>query len=309
MSHLRISPRHLGQMKLGNFCPRCFWYQLQMNFKMPFDRPMPGIMYNLDHFEKAIVGAHFQSKGHAPKWLDPLGCKAPVEYPAKMTEEFPDLDITLVGMPDAVFSNDKGNLVLIDYKTAGFKGSEDPFMPTYETQLLGYAHLLESNEVGKVDSAALVYFQNEAKANQDDPLKLLTADGFTLPFEVKIHMVDLDMLALDPLLEQIREYADLPNPPEGLIKCKDCSRLQLLLDADEKLRDFQDALRRKNQFYRQVYHPRVEAERLRARKAGTGIDDDSPFVDLFFQDSVPAAWDIYSFPSLDDPTLKADVSG
>jgi hypothetical protein len=60
-----------------------------------------------------------------------------------MTQEFPDLDITMVGMPDAVFSDAKGNLVLIDYKTAGFKGLEDPFMPTYETQLLGYAQPLQ----------------------------------------------------------------------------------------------------------------------------------------------------------------------
>jgi hypothetical protein len=37
---------------------------------------MPGIMYNLDNFEKAIVEAHFQSKGRAPNWLDPLGWDA-----------------------------------------------------------------------------------------------------------------------------------------------------------------------------------------------------------------------------------------
>ncbi len=137
MSHLRVSPRHLGQMQLDTFCPRCFWYLVQMDFKLPFDRPMPGIMYNLDAFEKAIVDAHFGSKDRAPKWLEPLGCKAPVEFPAKMTQEFPDLDITLVGMPDAVFSKSNGNLVLVDYKTAGYKGDDDPFMPTYETQLLG----------------------------------------------------------------------------------------------------------------------------------------------------------------------------
>jgi hypothetical protein len=289
-------------MKLDKFCPRCFWYQLQMNFKMPFDRPMPGIMYNLDNFEKAIVEAHFQSKGCAPHWLDALGCKAPVEFPAKMTQDFPDLDLTMVGMPDAVFSNGRGNLVLVDYKTAGFRGAEDPFMPTYETQLLGYAHLLESNGIGKVDRAALVYFQNQAKINQEDPLKLLNVEGFTMPFEVKIHMVELDMSALEPLLEQIREYADLSNPPEGLIKCKDCSRLQSLLDGDEKLRNAQDALRLRDQFYRRAYYPRVEAERKRALHAGEGIDDDDSLsIDLSFRDSVPAAWDIFAFPSLDDP--------
>ncbi len=114
-----------------------------------------------------------------------------------------------------------------------------------------------------------------------------------MPFEVKIHMVDLDMSALEPLLDQIRAYADLPHPPEGLIKCKDCGRLQLLLDSDEKLRNLQDSMRQRDQFYRHVFHPRLMAARKRALRAADGIDsDDIPAVAADFTDSVPAAWDI-----------------
>ena len=104
---------------------------------------MPGILFNMDRFEKILVPAHFAAKHSAPKWLTSLGCTGPVSFPRKMTEELPELGLTLVGMPDEVFSKKDGTLCLVDYKTAKFKGADDPFMPIYETQLWGYARLLE----------------------------------------------------------------------------------------------------------------------------------------------------------------------
>jgi hypothetical protein len=266
-----------------------------MNFRLPFDRPMPGILYNLDIFEKALVEAHFQSKEQAPKWLESLGCEAPVEFPRKMTEEFPDLDLTLVGMPDAVFSNCDGNLVLVDYKTARYKGDEDPFMPTYETQLLGYAHLLKSNGVGTVESAALVYFQNQAKEHGESSLKLLSAEGFKMPFEVKIHMVELDMSDLMPLLKQIREYADKRHPPAGLDKCKDCARLQALFDMEElRLNAAKNVRSIDENYYRKIMKPMLMEDTARARAAWSDMDDDleSDRIAGALQDSVPASWDL-----------------
>src|SRR4051812_47267371 len=101
MSHLRVSPRHLGQMQLNTFCPRCYWYQVQMSFRMPFDSPMPGIMFHLDTFEKKLVDAYFENFDKAPKWLKQLDCDSVVDFPTKMTQEFPKYNVTLVGMPDA----------------------------------------------------------------------------------------------------------------------------------------------------------------------------------------------------------------
>jgi len=107
---IRVSPRHLGQMRRSDFCPRCFWYSVALGFRHPFDMPMAGIMYNLDIFEKALVEAHFVAKGTGPKWLSSLGCSKPVSFPRKMTQEFPSLGLTLVGMPDAVFAKKDGSL-------------------------------------------------------------------------------------------------------------------------------------------------------------------------------------------------------
>jgi hypothetical protein len=291
MIHRRVSPRHLGQMQSDGFCPRCFWYLVRMNFRMPFDRPMPGIMYHLDIFEKGLVDAYYAIHQKLPKWLDSLGCATTVEFPRKMTQEFPDLNITMVGMLDAVFARPNGKLVAVDYKSAHYKGDDDPYLPIYKIQLLGYSHLLESNGIGSVESAALVYFQNNLNDYKEKPLELLAKDGMTVPFDVKIHKVDIDMADLKPLLIKFRDFADAANPPEGLEKCKDCGRLELLLDFEVKMRDGQDSLRRTDQLFRQVYLPRLLADRDRAKRAGKDMEEDE-FLNMSDEqyDARPAGW-------------------
>jgi hypothetical protein len=229
MEHIRVSPRVLGKMKTAKFCPRCFWFQIGLGFRLPFDMPMAGIMYNLDRFEKKLVETHFESKKAAPSWLAKLRCTATVQFPAKMTMEFPEYGLTLVGMPDAVFLKKDGSLFLVDYKTAKVKPDGDPFMPCYETQLLGYARLLEANGVGKVSEAALIYFDNCCADYYDEPLCLLTEDGMNIPFAVKIHPVSIDPNSLEPFLKEFRAYADMLLPPDGREGCKDCERLERLL--------------------------------------------------------------------------------
>ena len=126
---IRVSPRHLGQMGRPDFCPRCYCYSIGLGFRPPFDMPMPGIMHNLDRFEKLLVQAQFKAKGVAPKWLSSLGCVEPVAFPAKMTMEYPKYGLTLVGMPDEVFSDSDGGIILVDYKSAKCKGDDDPSWP------------------------------------------------------------------------------------------------------------------------------------------------------------------------------------
>ena len=233
---IRVSPRYLGQMRRADFCPRCFWYSVQLGFRHPWDMPMAGIMYNLDLFEKRLIDVHFQTNGYAPKWLKSLGCTEPVSFPAKMTQEYPELGLTLVGMPDAVFAKEGGTLCLVDYKTAKCKGADDPFMPGYEAQLWGYAQLLEHNGIGTVSSAALVYFENILADYREKPLDLLTNDGLRVPFKVKIHPVEIDLVELDGLLKTFREYVDMSEPPEGGEKCKTCQRLERLFAVEEHIR-------------------------------------------------------------------------
>ena len=232
--NIRVSPRHLGQMRRADFCLNAFRIGIGLGFRYPFEFPMPGLMFNMDNFEKRFVDAYFDEKGTLPKWLKELGCTEPVEFPAKLTENVDDLDLTLVGMPDAVFRKKNGDLVVVDYKTAKCKGADDPFMPVYEAQLWGYARLLESNDLGKVAGASLVYFANTLADHKDAPLELLSGDSFTVPFTVKLHPVKLDLKALDGLLKMFRKYADMTGP---LVECdcKTCERLQRLFEIQKKL--------------------------------------------------------------------------
>jgi hypothetical protein len=292
---IRVSPRHLGQMRRPDFCARCFWYSVALGFRHPFDMPMPGIMFNLDRFEKLLVEAQFKATGVGPKWLASLRCTGPVNFPAKMTEDLPSLGLTLVGMPDAVFSKKDGSLCLVDYKSAKFKGSDDPFMPIYETQLWGYARLLEASGVGKVTSAALVYFSNTLKDYEEKPLDLLTDEGISVPFEVKIHEVKLDIKAIDPLLKQFRRFADTEAPPEGVSGCKTCKRLDFLFDVEFVRRGtaktVKDLVNRDSASMYRIISMRNREQRLSRSRESIGWESDladsmSPDIDYR-----PAAWD------------------
>jgi hypothetical protein len=222
-------------MRRSDFCKTSFLFGIGMGFRYPFDFPMPGLMFNMDSFEKRIVDAHFDAKGFLPRWLKTLGCTGPVEFPRKLTEDIDDLGLTLVGMPDAVFSKKNGDLVVVDYKTARYKGDDDPFMPVYEAQLWGYARLLESNGIGDVSGAALVYFENGLANYKDSSLDLLSNDGINVPFTVKLHAVDIDLKALDGLLKKFRMYMDSTGPLT-FCDCKTCERLQRLFAIEKKFR-------------------------------------------------------------------------
>jgi len=191
---------------------------------------MPAIMFNMDKFEKLLVEDHFAAKGTAPDWLKELELAKPVDFPAKMTEDIPEYGLTLVGMPDAVFEMEDGNICVVDYKTAGYKGDDDPFMGSYQAQLWGYARLLQHHDIGRVRKAALVYFENDLADFEDDSDDLFTKDGLFVPFSVKIHEVDIDLRALDKLMKDFRAYADMAAPPRSREACKTCPRLKHLLD-------------------------------------------------------------------------------
>jgi hypothetical protein len=212
-----------------------------------------------------------------------------------MTEELPELGLTLVGMPDEVFSKKDGTLCLVDYKTAKFKGADDPFMPIYETQLWGYARLLEHEGVGTVSSAALVYFANTLHEYSENSLDLLTTEGIKVPFEVKIHEVKLDLEALNPLLKDFRKYADMPTPPEAVEGCKTCKRLNCLFDVDRMWRNCEktaDSLQNRDSALLD-FHMRSWWSGLRESRARESHGWEDTLADSISEntDFVPAAWD------------------
>jgi hypothetical protein len=279
-----------------DFCERCFCFSIGLGFRPPFDMPMPGIMHNLDRFEKLLVQAQFKAKSIAPKWLSSLGCVEPVAFPAKMTMEFPKYGLTLVGMPDEVFCDADGSLILVDYKSAKCKGDDDPFMSCYRTQLLGYTILLEHHRIGTVKKAALIYFENLLADYKEKPLDLLTNDGMRVPFAVKIHEVEIHRKALEPMLKAFRAYADAATLPEGREGCKICERLHVLFDVERSFHSSEkiiDGLH--NQDASTIYaHLEVaDAKRREARaRESRGWEDDHTDALSEDIDCVPSVCDL-----------------
>lgn len=291
-SSLRVSPRYLGRMLLDSFCPRCLFYQIMLRFHAPFEMPMPGLMYHLDIFEKRFVDAYLAANGELPPGMQKLRCTEAVSVPRKLTAEFPEFDLTLVGMLDAVFRRRDDTLVVVDYKTAICRGEDDPFLPAYKVQLLGYAELLEQAEIGQVTAAALVYFENQSKDYREKPLDLATDTGFSLPFTITAVPVELDRKALKPLMKRFREIADLHLPPKGREGCKDCARLQYLLDDESNRRSVEDRQRNRDGLAR-VTSRRLQAERELALRGWSGSEEPllvSP--DLSLADSTPGPTDL-----------------
>jgi hypothetical protein len=55
-------------------------------------------------------------------------------------------------------------------------------------------------------------------------------DGFAMGFAIRVVPVKLDLNTIPPLLGRVREILDLPKPPYGRTGCKDCLKIDGLLN-------------------------------------------------------------------------------
>ena len=62
-----------------------------------------------------------------------------------------------------------------------------------------------------------------------------THDGFTMPFSVSIHPVEVDLGLLEPLYRRARVIYDLPEVPHGRAGCDDCKKLDNIMGLARKL--------------------------------------------------------------------------
>jgi hypothetical protein len=159
----RISGSNLGVLASNEACRRCFWLMLLIGSKFPYRFGFPGVMFSLDKLEKNIVEAAIEHNGAAPDWMGDLASAEPVFSNKPLLCEH-ESGMTVTGIPDAVFLMPDNSLGLIDYKTARFRGPDDPLLIKYVVQLGVYTYLLEKTHEKKVSKAGLLYFQAEAGA-------------------------------------------------------------------------------------------------------------------------------------------------
>ena len=228
---LRISAKHLGQIALADFCPRCFWIRLRCGDKLPF-QIFPGIFSSFDSFQKKVTTLHHQKYATAPKWLDGFGeLGEPLPIPHHSVFQILDTatNILLTGVPDEMFRRKDGTLVILDNKTARFTANQDSLLPLYEIQLNAYGWIAERLGMGTVGKLGLVYYEPQTNLTTENFDEVLADDGFAMRFQAKVLPLDLRLDRIPPLLHQVRSIFDLAKAPTGRDGCRDCKLLDGLL--------------------------------------------------------------------------------
>jgi len=231
MEKLHISVTNLAAFKSAKFCGRCVWYLLRMANRVPFRKPFPGVMTDLDRLEKAIVRASL-ADGEAPDWLGPFADAGEPFEVGLISHLDAETGVELAGIPDAVAPlGDESYLVLED-KTARYKGEGDLWLPVYAAQDNGYAFLLARQDPEyQVTRGGILYFRVEPDLDDDALLESLTDCGFRAPICATAVEVEIDPdEIIPPLLKQAREILDLEAPPKGRSGCEDCELLASLID-------------------------------------------------------------------------------
>ena len=228
---IRISAKHLGQLALADFCPRCFWTRLRCSDKLPF-QIFPGIFASFDSFQKKVTALHHQKYGTAPKWLDgfgELGEPLPIPHHSVFQTLHIATNILVTGVPDELFRRKDGSLVILDNKTARFTKNQDVLLPLYVIQLNGYAWISERLGMGAVSGLGLVYYEPMTELTTETIDTVLADDGFSMRFQAKVLPLNLQLDHIPPLLQKVRAIFDLATAPIGRDGCKDCRLLDGLL--------------------------------------------------------------------------------
>lgn len=225
MDVLRISAKDLGALKLDGFCPRCFWIERHM--KLPYQSPFPGIFSSIDSYTKKMVRLHLERTGKLPAWLTGIGrISGTVDKPDAFFAE--RNGVRLTGSPDEMFRTTKGELIIVDYKTARYTGNQDALMPMYEVQLNGYAYIAEKTGLGSSSGLHLVYFEPPDEGFEELERKYVDSEGFGMPFKPTLHRIAKDTKGIEALMDKARLIYGSAKPPNGVEGCEDCRRLDEL---------------------------------------------------------------------------------
>jgi hypothetical protein len=232
----RISAKSLGALALPGFCPRCFWLQMHLEGRLPF-QIFPGIFNTIDSYGKKLVHGWFDRHERPPEWLRPLGQIRGYRQPPHHSKFFAkddDSGMMLWGSPDAIFEMSDGSFTIGDYKTAKFTAKQDELFPMYEVQLNAYAYIGERCGLKPVSKLALIYTEPVTDDASIESDANLNQDGFLMGFGVNILDVSIDPVLVPRLLRQARSILDLESVPAGREGCTDCQALARLIALTEK---------------------------------------------------------------------------
>ena len=225
---IRISGKNLGELKLPNFCPRCFWIKLRC--KLPF-QIFPGIFSSIDSYSKKITNLHYERHSKAPCWLEGFGeLGKPIKVPhfSKFCIHDSETNILVTGAPDEMFHRMDNSYFIVDYKTAKFTDTQDELLPMYEVQLNSYAYIAEKVGFNPVSGLGLIYYEPVTDISSNEIHNLTHNNGFKMHFEGKLLTIELSTKSINPLLFKVREIYEQSIPAKK-DSCKDCDSLEKIV--------------------------------------------------------------------------------
>lgn len=217
----------LSRSKIGLFmeCPRCFYIDNKLGTARP-----PGFPFNLNSAVDALLKKEFdihRSEKTSHPLMETYGVKAiPFQHP-KMDiwrENFKGIDykhpstgFTVSGAVDDVWVDEKGELIIVDYKSTSkdekIEALDKDWHDGYKKQMETYQWLFRRNGFPVSDTGYFVY----ANAGKDKK----AFDG-VLEFEVTLIAYTGNDSWVEPTLLSIKECLDsekLPSVGDGCDYC------------------------------------------------------------------------------------------
>jgi hypothetical protein len=297
---LEITPKRLGMICTDSFCPRCFWYMLKLHFRTPFGFG-GAIWKKLEQAQIAVMNHMIEKNEKLPKEFAPFqNLVSVVEY-ARSWRTFRcrhKSGVTLYGKPDSIYGVDDGTIAVLDQKTAHPKDGEDPYLPGYVCQVVGYSYIAEFGlKLGTVSAGGLMYWSAQHPDVMANPSAFYKNGRLSVSFMPHPHAIDIDYSILDAPLKEALSLWDSEYPPDHIANGKDCKRLDALLKLEANAQSARDITDRRlfdlyaneprMQF--RVQQRRLEDQRLRLAAWREVTDSDEELE--FSNDGIVANWE------------------
>lgn len=224
-------PYRISRTRIENFvkCPRCFYLEEKLGIKKPKTIPLT-LNLAVDALLKKEFDIH-RAKGVAHPLMKAYGLKA-VPMKHEQIEAWqdskhrgirflhPKTNFLIYGGIDDIWVNDKGELIIVDYKATSKKGEIDfeneekhPYYRVYKNQLEIYQWLFRQNGF-KVSDIGYFVFCNALKDKK-------AFDG-KLEFKVELKSYNGDDSWVEGKILAAKKCLDNDNLPESADDCEYC---------------------------------------------------------------------------------------
>ena len=239
MKKKKISVKQLGELALPFNCRRCFWTKSKLKGELPF-QSFPGIFSSIDSYTKKMVKSWFDRHGKAPDWISDMGELMTWIDPPGSKRFFIDHEesgLTLSGSPDAFFVDERGKLIIVDFKTSKISSGQQKLMPLYELQLNAYA-LIARMKAGEFDlpeigGLFLLYTEPVTDGEVLDDDENHGLDEFSMTFKSITVKLELNEHRVHALLGRASEILSSESRPKGSRGCYECERVRKLTELDD----------------------------------------------------------------------------